>query len=117
MASAEPIEIPVRVARSFAARLRGLMLQRAGAVDAAGLLLPRCASVHTVGMRFRLDVAFVDADGTVLDVHHDLGAWRVCVCRAAAAGRIDALELAAGCAHRLGLAPGCRCRFVSLIEP
>ncbi len=116
MASAESIQVPVRIVRSFSARLRGLMLQRVDSVETAGLLLPSCASVHTVGMRFRLDIAFVSADGAILDVRHDLGAWRVCVCRQASPYRIDALEIAAGSAHRLGLTPGRRCRFVCVEE-
>lgn len=28
-----------------------------------GLLIPRCASVHTFGMRFALDLVFLDRDG------------------------------------------------------
>jgi uncharacterized protein len=31
-----------------------------------GLLIPRCASVHTFGMRFALDLHFLDAEGEVL---------------------------------------------------
>jgi uncharacterized protein len=51
----------VPVARGYRARLLGLAgLRREQA--GAGLLLPRCASVHTFGMRFRLDLVFLDAD-------------------------------------------------------
>lgn len=53
---------PVAVASGFLARLLGLALldrERAG----AGLLIPRCRSVHTVGMRFPLDVVFLDRAG------------------------------------------------------
>jgi uncharacterized protein len=49
----------VRVAAGFRARLLGLAglpHERAG----PGLLLPRCASVHTFGMRFPLDLVFLD---------------------------------------------------------
>jgi uncharacterized protein len=55
----------VPVADSRPVKLLGLALldrSRAG----AGLLLPRCRSVHTFGMRFALDVAFLDRDGAVL---------------------------------------------------
>lgn len=34
--------------------------------EGVGLLIPRCRSVHTFGMRFALDVDFLDADGRVL---------------------------------------------------
>ncbi len=57
--------IRVRVATTRFARLVGLALtdrERAG----AGLLIPACRSVHTFGMRFALDVAFLDADGAVI---------------------------------------------------
>ena len=55
----------VAVATGPRARLLGLArLERAEA--GAGLLIPRCASVHTFGMRFPLDVFFLDRDGTPL---------------------------------------------------
>jgi uncharacterized protein len=47
------------------ARLLGLaLLERARA--GPGLLIPRCRSVHTFGMRFRLDIAFLDRRGAVI---------------------------------------------------
>jgi len=47
------------------ARLCGLAgLDRAEA--GSGLLIPRCASVHTFGMRFALDLFFLDRDGAPL---------------------------------------------------
>lgn len=33
-----------------------------------GLLIPRCAAVHTFGMRFRLDLVFLGPDGLPVDV-------------------------------------------------
>lgn len=55
----------VEVAGTFRDRSRGL-LGRDG-IDGALLLRP-AASVHTFGMRFDLDVAFLDRDLTVLRV-------------------------------------------------
>jgi hypothetical protein len=55
----------VPVAGGFRARLLGLAglpRERAG----AGLLIPRCSSVHTFGMRFDLDLVFLDEDGRPL---------------------------------------------------
>jgi hypothetical protein len=46
------------VAESFRLRLAGLAGLR-GLPPRRALLLPRCRSVHTVGMRFAIDVAFV----------------------------------------------------------
>jgi uncharacterized membrane protein (UPF0127 family) len=55
----------VEVAESFGPRLRGL-LGRDG-IDGALLMRP-AKSVHTIGMRFPLDVAFCGRDLTVLEV-------------------------------------------------
>ena len=60
--SAEVLGIRAVVAGSFRSRLIGLaLLARAGAP--AGLLIPRCHGVHTFGMRFPIDVVFLDAGG------------------------------------------------------
>ena len=50
------------VARRPVARLLGLALLPVGRAG-PGLLIPRCRSVHTFGMRFDLDVHFLDAAG------------------------------------------------------
>ena len=52
----------VPVASGLESRLLGLAFlsrERAG----PGLLIPRCRSVHTFGMRFPLDLVFLDASG------------------------------------------------------
>jgi uncharacterized protein len=55
----------VPVAADFRSRLLGLAgLERAEA--GPGLLIPRCASVHTCGMRFALDLVFLDRAGRPL---------------------------------------------------
>lgn len=75
-------EVPV--AADLRSRLLGLAwLDRAKA--GAGLLIPRCSSVHTFGMRFALDLYFLDSEGTVIAAHHRIPARRVLFCRAAAA--------------------------------
>lgn len=52
------------VADGLAARTRGLL----GRTDYVGaMVLMRTRSIHTVGMRFPLDVAFCDRDLVVLD--------------------------------------------------
>ncbi|MGH2955264.1 MAG: DUF192 domain-containing protein [Solirubrobacterales bacterium] len=50
----------VPVATTSRARLLGLAGLRRECAG-AGLLIPRCRSVHTVGMRFGLDLVFLDA--------------------------------------------------------
>lgn len=68
---------PVEVARSFAARSRGLLGRRG--IDTA-LVLEPASSVHTLGMAFPIDVAYVTRSGRVLAVRtmarHRLGLVR-----------------------------------------
>jgi hypothetical protein len=71
------------VARSRRARLIGLALRRRPPGHA--LLLPRCRSVHTFGMRFALDLIWLDRDGRVLRIDSAVPPCRVRSCREAAA--------------------------------
>ena len=80
-------------------RRRGL-LGRDGFEGA--LLLRPCASVHTVGMRFDLDVAFCDEDLKVLETVR-MRRWRVGLPRRGARG---VLEAEAGAFDRWRLRPG-----------
>lgn len=67
-------EIPV--AGTFRSRLLGLAhLDREQA--GPGLLIPRCWSVHTFGMRFGLDVCFLDEGGALLMVRRGVRPSRV----------------------------------------
>ena len=42
-----------------------------------GLVIPRCRSVHTFGMRFHLDVLFLDGEQRVIEIHRDLAPRRI----------------------------------------
>lgn len=55
------------VARSRTERRRGLLGR--DRLDGA-LVIERARSVHSIGMRFDLDVAFVAADGEILEIVH-----------------------------------------------
>jgi uncharacterized membrane protein (UPF0127 family) len=80
----------VRVARSRWSRLRGLAFRERP--PAEPLLIPRCRSVHTFGMRFALDLVWLGRGGRVLRIDRAVPPWRVRCCREA----IEVLELAAG---------------------
>ena len=58
--------IALDVAETHAARRRGL-LGRAS-LEGGALLIRKCRSVHTIGMRFPIDVAHLDASMRVLRV-------------------------------------------------
>ena len=86
----DPLPYPFRlesfpVATSFRARLLGLSW-RAREDAGPGLLIPRCASVHTFGMRFALDLYFLDEDGRVIEARRRVPPRRVARCRGASAG-------------------------------
>jgi uncharacterized membrane protein (UPF0127 family) len=48
-----------------------------------GLVLPRCRSVHTFGMRFALDLLWLAPDGRLLRVDRAVAPCRVRACRSA----------------------------------
>ena len=89
------------VADTPATRLRGLLgLDRLCSGEA--IVLWPCAAVHTFGMRFAIDVVFVDRSLRVCAVRPNVPARRF-----AAHWRAWAvIELASGEAARIGLAPG-----------
>lgn len=95
------IGIPIELARTPCARLRGWLGRRA-APPGAGLWLVPCDAVHTIGMRFALDLVFIDAAGRVLRIDHRVAPWRMRVC----IGAFSVIELSAGMAEDIGLAAG-----------
>lgn len=66
------------------------------------MLFPGTASIHTMFMRFAIDVVFLDAELRVLAVREAVPAWRAVKQRGAKA----TLELAAGQAARLEIGVG-----------
>lgn len=91
----------VAVARSFLQRALGL-LARPPLTPRQALWITRCNSVHTVGMRYTIDVVFLSRSGQVLRVVHAVPPLRFRLCRGAAA----VVELRAGAAHALGILAG-----------
>lgn len=108
--SGRPLDI--WVAESFRARLAGLAgLPRLA--PGRALLLPGCRSVHTVGMRFAIDVAFVRwppvAGGCrVLAMRVEVPPFRLVAPPGLPRGAVAALEVAAGTLVAGGACPGRR---------
>ena len=92
----------IRMADSWLARLRG-MLARPEPVTGEGLFLTPCSSVHMFGMRFPLDVAFLDRRGTVIAMYPSLAPGSRTRWHRNAA---HALELPNGALSRSGTAVG-----------
>jgi uncharacterized membrane protein (UPF0127 family) len=75
--------VTVRTASTFRARLVGLALRREP--PGYALLLPRTRAVHTFGMRFPLDLVWLDAAGAVVRVDRAVPPRRLRACAGAAA--------------------------------
>lgn len=90
------------LANTFFSRLKGL-LGKKGLSSSEALLLIPCDMVHTLGMRFPIDLIFVDKQGEILKIENDLKPNRL-------AARVRnshcVVEMAAGMAKELGLVPG-----------
>jgi|SRR5579871_2702191 len=73
-----------------------------------GLWLEPCNGIHTFGMRFPIDVLFLDAEGIALRIVSSLKPWRICgpVWRARVV-----VELPAGALVRHRIQPGDRLRL------
>jgi uncharacterized membrane protein (UPF0127 family) len=87
LAQVELAELPgvdVRVAADHRARLLGLAGLRSLPPDTA-LLFPRTRSLHTCGMRFALDLLWLDGDDRVVRVDRAVRPWRIRGCRTARA--------------------------------
>ena len=93
--------VPVRTTGQWRSRFLGL----AGARElkkSCGVWVKRCRSVNTFGFDQSIDVVFLSADGVVTKVVAGMKPWRVSSCPEAR----TVLELRAGLASRLNLAPG-----------
>jgi hypothetical protein len=80
----ELLGFTIPVATTRLSRLLGLAFlvrERAG----PGLLLPGCGSVHTLGMRFPLELIFLDGGWGVVGLHRDVPPGRFIRCAAAMA--------------------------------
>jgi uncharacterized membrane protein (UPF0127 family) len=94
-------ELTLLVAGDRGARRRGLArLDRQALPDGHGLLFERCRSVHTIGMRFALDLVWLDGDGGLVRVDRAVGPRRLRTCLRARA----VVETAAGDGERFAAA-------------
>lgn len=61
------------ISATMSERMRGMLFRKPD--DVTRLLVP-CHDIHTFGMRYPLDVAFISKDGDVLEVHRNVSARR-----------------------------------------
>jgi uncharacterized membrane protein (UPF0127 family) len=96
----------VTVADRGPARTRGL-LGRQSLGEGEGLWIVPCEAVHTIGMRFAIDLVFIDRRNVVRKVRSSVPPWRL-------SGSLRArsvLELAAGTLERTPVHPGDTLQF------
>ena len=97
----------VEIAETREARRTGLLKHTALAPGEALWIVP-CRGVHTVGMKFPIDILALDAAGRVIDRVSGLRPWRIRLPRRGTAG---VLELAAGALQTSGTELGHRIEF------
>lgn len=83
------------MAQGWWGRARGL-LGRAELPAGHGLLINPCSAIHTLGMRFPIDVVFLNAQGRVVSLHRAVPPNRPLI--RGGRGAVAALELPAGTA-------------------
>ena len=80
--SGNGVLVRIEIASTLLARVRGLL----GRGDlSCSLLLAPCNDIHTFGMKYPIDVAFLDNAGVVVRADRGVGPRRRVVCRRAVA--------------------------------
>jgi uncharacterized membrane protein (UPF0127 family) len=94
------------VAQTHWSRLRGLLgASESDFRNGCGLWIRPCRGVHTLAMRFPIDVVYLDPAGTVVHLERDLRPWRFAPVRMQAA---SVLELPGNTVDETGTALGDR---------
>lgn len=70
--------------------------------EGRALIIAPSNAVHTIGMRFAIDIAFVRRDGSIVKVYKALPPWRI----AASFRAFAVVELAAGALEAAGTMAG-----------
>jgi uncharacterized membrane protein (UPF0127 family) len=68
----------LELAAGYWSRLAGLQF-RASLPAGRGLLLVPCGSVHTMMMRFAIDLVLLDATGKILGIRKNVRPWRLAI--------------------------------------
>ena len=98
------VVVAARVTGAFDSETRRRGLLGRDGLDDEALVIAPCNLVHTFFMRFPIDTVFVDRQGTVVRIQHDVQPWWV----AGAWRAFATIELAAGQAKKAGISQGTR---------
>lgn len=96
--------IPLRciTARSWWQRTRGLVGKPSWPPE-QGFAIPDCRSIHTFGMRFAIDVLWINDQSIVVAISKQVKPWQL---RFGPIGTKACIELASGEIDRLGITNG-----------
>ena len=98
----------IQAARTSKERRTGL-LKHEGLADGEGLWIVPCESVHSFGMKFAIDVVFVNRKKVVVKVRPNMVQWRI----AFSIRAHSVVELPVGTIDKTGTRPGDQLEFVS----
>ena len=105
----------VRIANTHWTRLRGLMGTTQSAFDTGqALWIVPCHGVHTIAMRFPLDLLYLDHYSTVIHLEEDVKPWRFAAVKPSAA---SVLELPAGTIRSSGTNVGDKVVIATANQP
>lgn len=99
----------VEVADRGAARRKGL-LGRDSLPAGEGLWIVPCESVHTFGMKFPIDLLYLDHNRRVKKIRHSMLPWRVSACLSAH----SVIELSSGTIQKTQTQPGDKLEFLAV---
>jgi len=89
------------VAKSAWQRTRGL-LGRGALSEFQGLWIKQCHSIHMVGMKYSLDLCYLDANGKVLKIVNQIKPWQFSAC----SGAKSVIEMLKGMNRKLEISVG-----------
>ncbi len=91
----------IGLADNWFARLRGLLSTKEH--EFTGLLITKCSSVHTIGMRYPIDIVFIDKTKRVVKVEENVKPLRLCF---GTSDTFSTLELPVGTIAKLNVVVG-----------
>lgn len=102
----------VKFATKWHERLIGLLFTPESKFT--GLAIKPCSSIHTIGMRYPIDVVFVDGDNHITRIHKSVKPFRICF---GGKGTHFVVELPAGSADENSFEPGKKLNFLETAQP
>lgn len=101
--------LTVRKASTFFERAQGLLGYKEFPRTFGGVYFERCRAVHTLGMRFSIDVVFIDKRGVIVKIAREVSSQRAWIgCWKAQ----SVVELPSGRAAQLNVGDALKFEFV-----